>query len=54
MIKKVINFFKEEEGAGLAEYALLLLLIALVCIGLLTTLGGTISGVFQKIVTALA
>jgi pilus assembly protein Flp/PilA len=53
MIKKVMNFIKEEEGAGLAEYALLLVLIALACLGLLTTLGTTISGVFQRVVTAL-
>jgi len=53
MIKKVMNFFKEEEGAGLAEYALLLVLIAIVCIATLTTMGTTISGVFTSISEAL-
>ena len=53
MIKKVMNFIKEEEGAGLAEYALLLVLIAVVCIAALTALGGSIAGVFNSIATTL-
>ena len=36
-----------DEGAGLAEYALLLLLIAIVCVGALTALGTTIAGAFN-------
>lgn len=43
----------KEEGAGLAEYALLLFLIAVVCVTALTTLGTTISGVFNNIVGSL-
>ena len=35
MIKKVMNFIKEEEGAGLAEYALLLVLNRVLPAGLL-------------------
>ena len=38
---------RSQRGAGLAEYALLLLLIALVSITALTTLGGTISAAFN-------
>lgn len=38
---------RTERGAGLAEYALLLLLVALVCIGALTVLGTTVSGVLN-------
>jgi Flp pilus assembly pilin Flp len=53
MIKKVINFFKEEEGAGLAEYALLLVLIAVACLATLPLLGTTIAGVFTRITNAL-
>ncbi len=45
---------QEERGAGLAEYALLLFLIALASIAILTTLGGTIAGVFTAINTGLA
>ena len=53
MFKKMINFFKEEEGAGLAEYALLLVLIAVVCITVLTTLGTSIQGAFSQIAAVL-
>lgn len=38
-----------ERGAGLAEYALLLFLIAVACVAALTTLGTTIAGVFTTI-----
>ena len=40
-----------DRGAGLAEYAILLLLIAMACIGVLTTLGVTINGLFAKAVS---
>ncbi len=50
---QLVERFKKEEGAGLAEYALLLFLIAVVCVVALTTLGNTISGVYNQIVTGL-
>jgi pilus assembly protein Flp/PilA len=53
MIKKVMNFIKEEEGAGLAEYALLLVLVAVVVILSLRPLGVAIAAVFDQIVAAL-
>lgn len=34
------SFFTKEEGQGLVEYALILVLIAIVVIGILTVLGG--------------
>ena len=37
-----------ERGAGLAEYALLLLLITIVTAGVITTLGNTINGIFSE------
>ncbi len=40
---------KTDRGAGLAEYALLLVLIAVACIGVLTTLGSDIGGVFTTV-----
>ncbi len=43
----------EERGAGLAEYALLLFLIAVASIAILRTLGGTIAGVFTNVNTEL-
>ena len=39
----------KEEGQGLAEYGLILALIAVVCIGALTTLGGGINGALGTI-----
>lgn len=42
-----------EEGQGLAEYGLILALIAVVCIAALTTLGGGISSTLQKVNTSL-
>ena len=44
---------KKEEGQDLAEYALLISLIALVCVVAVTLLGTTISGVFAAIAGAL-
>ncbi len=39
-----------ERGAALTEYGILLALIAAVVIGVITTLGGEIRDVFQRIV----
>lgn len=38
----------DERGAGLAEYAILLLFVLLASIVILTTLGGTIAGFFTS------
>jgi pilus assembly protein Flp/PilA len=38
-----------EEGQALVEYALLLSLIAVASIGILTTLGKSVSGIFNTI-----
>jgi pilus assembly protein Flp/PilA len=40
---------KREEGQALVEYALLLSLIAIVSIGILTTLGDNVSKIFSTI-----
>jgi pilus assembly protein Flp/PilA len=47
------NFFAREEGQGLVEYALILVLIAIVVIGILTILGGRVSTVFSQIDSGL-
>jgi pilus assembly protein Flp/PilA len=44
---------KSEHGAALVEYALLLALIAVVCIVALTTLGGKASSKFETIGSSL-
>ena len=48
MIKAIINFFKDEEGATAVEYALLAGLIAIVIIAALLLFGPAISNVFNK------
>ncbi|HUQ63122.1 MAG TPA: Flp family type IVb pilin [Acidimicrobiales bacterium] len=45
---------RSERGAALVEYALLLALIAVVCIVALTTLGGEASDKFDKVGQSIA
>ncbi|MBS1967070.1 MAG: Flp family type IVb pilin [Chloroflexi bacterium SZAS-1] len=47
------SFFAKEEGQGLVEYALILVLIAIVVIGILTLLGGKVSQVFSSISSSM-
>ncbi len=47
-------YLPREEGQGLVEYALILVLIAIVVIAVLTILGTTVSSVFNTITTGLA
>jgi pilus assembly protein Flp/PilA len=42
-----------QRGQGLVEYALILVLVAIVVIGVLTTMGGRIQAAFQDIVGSL-
>jgi pilus assembly protein Flp/PilA len=44
---------REEEGQDLVEYAMLLGLIALACVIAVTALGTSISGLFDKITSAV-
>ncbi|HTH71655.1 MAG TPA: Flp family type IVb pilin [Candidatus Saccharimonadales bacterium] len=44
---------EREEGQGLVEYALILVLVSIVSIGLLAALGVKIGGVFTQVTTAL-
>ena len=53
MFQKMINFFKDEEGATMVEYALMLALIAIVCITAVTFVGTKTEAVFQGANTAL-
>jgi pilus assembly protein Flp/PilA len=43
------QFVRDEEGASLAEYGLLLALIAVVCIGAIAVVGTKISNMFNSI-----
>jgi pilus assembly protein Flp/PilA len=50
---QVARLARDEEGAALVEYGMLVGLIAVICVGAVTTLGLTISGVFTAINAAL-
>jgi pilus assembly protein Flp/PilA len=49
LINAAARFIRDEEGASLAEYGLLLALIAVVCIGAITILGTNISSMFSTL-----
>jgi len=52
-MEKVGNFFKDECGAAMVEYGLLVALIAVVCILAVTTLGTSLSTKFQDVSTSV-
>lgn len=47
------NFLQNQDGATAIEYGLIASLIAVVIVGALTALGGSISGVFTTVSSAL-
>jgi pilus assembly protein Flp/PilA len=47
-------FFKKEKGQGLVEYALILVLVAIVVIAALMVLGPVIGNTFSKINSSLS
>lgn len=47
-------YLPREEGQGLVEYALILVLVAVVVIAILTLLGPQIGNVFSKITNELS
>ena len=52
-VQGVKRFIREDDGAALVEYGLLVGLIAVVCIGAVTSLGTEINTKFGLIVAAL-
>lgn len=48
-MKKLIKFFKDEEGATAVEYGLMVALIAVVIIGAVTLLGTNVSQKFSTV-----
>jgi pilus assembly protein Flp/PilA len=49
LVQYILSLFDREEGQGLAEYALILVLIAIVAIVALIFLGGQISGLLTTV-----
>jgi pilus assembly protein Flp/PilA len=52
MFKNIVR--REEEGQGLVEYALILVLVSIACIAMLTALGVQVGAVFTAITGALS
>jgi len=48
-MKKLISFFKDEEGATAVEYGLLVALIAAVIVATVAILGGQVHNGFEKV-----
>ena len=53
LLQLINRFRRNEDGAALAEYGLLVALIAVVCVVAITTLGTQISTAFSKIASAI-
>lgn len=53
LLKAARRFWADESGATMAEYALVVALIAAACIAAVTALGGAISAKFGEVTGAL-
>ncbi len=49
MLRRIVAKMRSEEGQGLVEYALIIVLVSIAAVLTLTTLGTTVSGVFTTI-----
>ena len=54
LMNRLVALVKNEDGQDLLEYALLVALIALVCVGAIGLAGTNVNVIFGKIATALA
>ena len=53
IFSKVQNFLKSEDGPTAVEYAIMLALIVIVCLGAITSIGTNASTTFQSIADEL-
>ena len=53
MLRQLFAMLQREEGQDLAEYGLVIALIAVIAIAALTTLGGSISTILASIAGAI-
>ncbi|MGE8396334.1 MAG: Flp family type IVb pilin [Comamonas sp.] len=54
MKSAILNFLRDEEGATAIEYGLIAALIAVVAIAAMTSVGGSLSGIFTNIADTLS
>jgi pilus assembly protein Flp/PilA len=54
LIERLRVLLRETSGQDLLEYALLVALIALVCVAVITATGTNVQAIFQQISTALS
>lgn len=53
-VDRMRRFLESEDGPTAVEYAVMLALIVVVCIGILKSLGTTISGTFSSVQSAVS
>ncbi len=53
MFKVLCNVLRDDEGATMVEYGIMVALIAAICIGLITTLGQKVSNAFSTVNASL-
>ena len=53
MKEKLMGLLKDDEGQGMVEYGLIIGLVSIVAIAALVALGPQISGLFDRVKTAL-
>ena len=53
MVKHIVRFMKEEDGATAVEYGLMVALIAVVIIAAVTLLGTNLSAKFNQVALAI-
>lgn len=49
MLKKIVTFMRDEEGASAVEYGLIIGLIAVALVLVLTAMGGGLNTLFTKV-----
>lgn len=52
-MNKITAFLKNEQGQDVAEYSLLLVLIAIAVVLVLTGLGTNVVGIYQRVINSL-
>jgi pilus assembly protein Flp/PilA len=54
LLQRLVNFLNQEDGPTAVEYAVMLALIIVVCIGAITTLGQNANTTFTSVGTAIS